>query len=64
MVDFIGSREIMAMPTFDHTHPKITEITFNFPEFVLVCKQPVYSINSFLIQTILESHNQTGHVHF
>ena len=38
----------MAMPIFDHTHPRIIEITFSFPEFAPVCKKEVHSINSFL----------------
>ena len=35
-------------PFFDHTHPKVYEVTFNFLEFVSRCKKSVYSINSFL----------------
>ena len=29
-------------PFFDHTHPKISEITFSFPEFAPACKKPVH----------------------
>ena len=36
------------MPVFNHPHPKITEATFNFPEFVAACKKSAYSICSFL----------------
>ena len=32
----------------DHTHPKIIEINFSFPEFPPACKKSVHSINSFL----------------
>ena len=36
------------MPIFDHTHPKIIDITFSFSEFALTCKKSAYSNNSFL----------------
>ena len=36
------------MANFDHTHPKIPELNFSFPEFPPVCKRSVRSINSFL----------------
>ena len=32
----------------DHAHPKIIQITFNFPEFVTASKKSVHSINLFL----------------
>ena len=35
------------MLIFDHAHPKIIEITLNFPEFALACKNPVQSIDLF-----------------
>ena len=38
-----------ASPIFDHTHSKITEATFGFPELVLACKKKsIYFIYSFL----------------
>ena len=39
------------MPIFDHTHPKIIQITFSFPEFAPACKKSVHSINSFSTTT-------------
>ena len=36
------------MAIFDHTHPKIIESTFSFPEFVPAWKKWLYSICSFL----------------
>ena len=44
----LGSHELITMPIFDQTQPKIIEITFSFPEFASVCKKSVHSINSFL----------------
>ena len=38
----------MATPIFDQVHPKISEITFNFPEFAPAFKKSVYSIDTFL----------------
>ena len=38
----------MTMPILHHTHPKITEITFSFPECAPACKKSVRSIYSFL----------------
>ena len=38
----------MATPISDQAHLQIIEITFSFPEFVLVCKISVHSIYSFL----------------
>ena len=35
------------MLIFDHAHPKTIEITLNFPEFALACKNPVQSIDLF-----------------
>ena len=53
------------MPIIDLAHPKITEMTFSFPEFVTVWKK-ISSIHLFIleIQYILESHEQTGHICF
>ena len=47
------------MPIFDQTHPRIIEIAFSFPEFAPACKKTFHSI-IFDIQSILESHDQTG----
>ena len=53
------------MPIFDHAHPKIIEINFSFLEFASVCKKSVHFIYLILeIQSILESHDQTGQAHF
>ena len=53
------------MPISDHAHPKITEITFSFPEYALACKNSIHSIYSFLgYSLMLESCDQTGHTHF
>ena len=35
-------------PTLDHSHPKIIEVAFSFPEFVNKYKKSVYSIIFFL----------------
>ena len=53
----------MTTPTFDEALPKSTELTFSFPDFASACKK---SFHRFIleIQSILESHDQTGHVHF
>ena len=48
----------MTMPIFHHAHPRIIDITFSFPEFA-----PAYN-NHLEIQSILESHGQTGRAHF
>ena len=29
---------LKAAPVFDHAHPKIIELTYDFPEFVFACK--------------------------
>ena len=44
------------MPIFDQAHPKIIEITFNFPEFAPPCKKLVNSINSFFPSTPTSGH--------
>ena len=55
----------MAMPSFDHTHSKISEMTFSFPKFAPACKKSVHSIYFILvIQPILESCDQAGHIQF
>ena len=38
----------MVMPIFDHTHPKIIEITFSFPTFARAYKKSVNSFYSLL----------------
>ena len=48
----------MATSISDHTHPKIIEITFSFPEFVPECKKEkksVHSVYSFLRYNQLQS---------
>ena len=55
----------MAKPVSNHTHPKIIEITFSFPEFVPASKISVNFIYSFFeIQSISEFHNQSGYAYF
>ena len=38
----------MTKPISEHTHPKIIELTFSFPESPPTCKKSVLSIYSFL----------------
>ena len=47
----------MTTPVFDNAHPKIIAITFSVPEFVLTCKNSVYSNCWFIteMQSNLES---------
>ena len=45
----------MAMPISYHAHPKIIEITFDFPKFAPACKTSVQSIYSFLIYSQFQS---------
>ena len=52
------------MAIFDHTHPKDREIILSFPGFAPACKKSVHSIYLLLIQSILESHDQTSHTYF
>ena len=49
-VQFISSllRYSRFQSLMNHTHPKITEITFSFPVFVPACKKSVHSICLFL----------------
>ena len=47
-IKILGSHKLKSHDHFDHTHPKIIESIFSFPEFVLACKNSVYSICSFL----------------
>ena len=54
----------IVTPIFDHTHPKITEVTFNLPEFVSASKKSVYFVYSFLKYGQLESNDKNGHNHF
>ena len=51
---------------FDHAQPKIIESNFSFPEFVTACKKKKSSFHLFIsaIKSILESHDQTSHIHF
>ena len=61
------------MANFDNAHPKLIESTCSFPEFVPASKNkfipselPISLFNLFIfeIQSILESHDQTGHIYF
>ena len=54
----------IVTPIFDHTHPKITEVTFNLPEFVSASKKSVYFVYSFLKYGQLGSNDKNGHNHF
>ena len=56
---------LKATAIFDKAHSEIIESTFSLPAFVLACKKirSLY-LFSFEIQSILESHGQTGHTHF
>ena len=44
----LESHELNDRAHSDHTHPKISEITFSFPKFAPACKKSVHSICSFL----------------
>ena len=55
---FMSPMNQNAIPIFEHIHPEIIEVTFNFPKFVLACKKSVHFINSFLRLPLLEFHNQ------
>ena len=62
---FLSLMNQMVTTIFDHNHPKIIRMTFSFPDFAPACNK----INSFHlvileIQSILGSHDQTGHTHF
>ena len=35
---FMSPMNQNAIPIFEHIHPEIIEVTFNFPKFVLACK--------------------------
>ena len=52
----------MDMPIFDKAHPRIIEIAFR----ICTSMQKISSFCQFIleIQSILESHDQTGHIHF
>ena len=45
---------------FDPTHPKTTEVTFSFLDFVSVCKTPVYVVYQYVkhqfMLSIIEIH--------
>ena len=60
----LGSHELNDHTHFDHTHPNI-EITFSFPNFAPTCQKSIHShLFTLVIQSILESCDQTGHTHF
>ena len=52
----------MAIPIIDHNHPKIIELTFNFPEFAPSCKK-INLLHLFILerQSISDSHDHTSH---
>ena len=53
------------MVIFDHTHKKITESTFSFPEFFIsMQKISLLHQSIFMIQSIWEFCNQASHAHF
>ena len=56
----------LVTPIFDHAHPKMFWSAFNFCDHVLICKKSVHIFHLFIlqIQSILESHHQTSHIHF
>ena len=48
LIQILGSNVLRSPRLFSPCPPKITEITFSFPEFPTACKKSVHSINSFL----------------
>ena len=48
LTKILGSNVLRSPRLFSPCPPKITEITFSFPEFPTACKKSVHSINSFL----------------
>ena len=40
----LGSQELNGHAHFGHTHPKIFQLTFSFPEFAPTCKKSVHYI--------------------
>ena len=54
----LGSHELKSNDIFNHAHPKITESTFSFPEFLPACKNSVYSIHSILRYPFLTMSTQ------
>ena len=56
---------LKATAIFDKAHSEMIESTFSLPAFVLACKKiRLFYQFSFEIQSILESHDQAGHIHF
>ena len=54
----------MALPIFDHAHPKIIEITFNFSAYAPARKNiSSFHLFLFVIQSILASYDHTDHSH-
>ena len=45
------------MSSFDHTHAKVTKVTFSFSEFVSACQKFIIHQFSLEIQKILEFHD-------
>lgn len=55
-----------AMVIFDHANPKIIDSFISFPEFVEAYKESkthLFHMLIFVIQSILVSRAQTGHIH-
>ena len=50
--------------TYFHARPKKFWSAFNFCDHISTCKKSVYIFQLFIpyIQSILESHQQTGHI--
>ena len=49
------SNQKINTSVFDHTHPKIIEVTFSFLYFVSVCKTPVYTIYQYVKHQFMQS---------
>ena len=55
----------MATPVFDHAHPINFWSAFNCYESASTCKKiSLFHLFILQIQSILESHHMTGHIHF
>ena len=60
----LGFHKLKSNVIFDQAHPKITESTFSFAEFVPAWKNELFNLFIFEIQWILESRDQAGHKYF
>ena len=61
----ISSIHNVILEFHEHVCPKITQITFSFPKFILACKknQLILSIHPW-DTAILECYELSGHIHF